>query len=134
MSLTTARSRVRFTTWVTLAAGLWIGLATSGCQSTTTTETYVGRPSGSLGDLNYKLGKKPTTTNAPRPEPTRPEIVLLVLHDVEGRPVFVETQKSSGDSALDRRAQDWVLKQRRFPKGKANTVVVTVDPKQVPKP
>ncbi|MCZ7638693.1 MAG: energy transducer TonB [Verrucomicrobia bacterium] len=119
---------------VTLAAGLCLGLATSGCQSTTTTETYVGRPSGSLGDLNYKLNKEPAPVKTPRPTPDRPQVVLLVMHDAEGVPVYAETQKSSGDPALDRRAQDWILKKRRFPKGVANTVVVTVDPKQVPKP
>ncbi|MBE7502686.1 MAG: hypothetical protein HS113_20840 [Verrucomicrobiales bacterium] len=119
---------------VTIAVGLWLGLATSGCQSTTTTETYVGRPSGSLGDLNYKLRKEPAASKTPRSTPDRPQVVLLVMHDADGLPVYAETQKSSGDPALDRRAQDWVLKKRRFPKGVANTVVVTVDPKQVPKP
>lgn len=119
---------------MSLALGLCLGLATSGCQSTTSTETYVGRPSGSLGDLNYKLNNEPASSKTPRPTPDRPELVLLVLHDADGRPVYVETQKSSGDPALDQRAQDWVLKKRRFPKGVANTVVVTVDPKQVPKP
>lgn len=91
-------------------------------------------PAGSIADINQKLNRT-EQKRLSRGEPAEgyKPIILLVAHDAEGKPVYVETRQSSGDPALDRRAQDMVLKERRFPKGEAETVMVTVNPKSVPK-
>jgi hypothetical protein len=60
-------------------------------------------------------------------------VVLLVAHDADGKPVYVETRRSCGDPAVDRRAQDYILKSKRFPKGKPDTVLLTLKRGDVPK-
>lgn len=91
-------------------------------------------PAGSIADISQKLNRTEQQRMS-RGEPAAgyKPIILLVAHDAEGKPVYVETRQSSGDPALDRRAQDMVLKERRFPKGEAETVMVTINPKSVPK-
>jgi hypothetical protein len=60
-------------------------------------------------------------------------IVLLVAHDAAGKPVAVEVRQSSGDTELDARAREWVLTKRRFPAGKADTVVLSLLARSVPR-
>ena len=127
-------------------ATLLLALAT-GCTTSTTSyreQRVTGasnasgysteEPAGSIADINRKLNRT-EQKRLSRGEPAEgyKPIVLLVAHDAEGKPVYVETRQSSGDPALDRRAQDMVLKKRRFPKGEAETVMITVNPKSVPK-
>lgn len=110
-----------------------IVVLTAGCHSSKEANWSETGPSGSISDINRKLGGGAARTQGKTAGPGQPEIVLLVVHDAEGKPQYVEVQRSSGDPATDRRAQDYVLGQRRFPKGAANTVTVTVDPKRLPK-
>lgn len=131
---------------LTLLAWLLLGavLATGpvGCQTTTGARadfphsgysaTYGEVPPGSIADLSRKTGQR-TAHARDRAADGEGEILLLVMHDTEGRPVYVETRRSSGDPALDRRAQEYVLKHRRFPKGTANTVLVPLKRAEVPK-
>jgi TonB family protein len=91
-------------------------------------------PPGSIADLSRKQGQAPAAASArERAAAGEGDLVLLVMHDAEGRPVYVETRRSSGDPALDRRAQDYVLRHRRFPKGAANTVLLPLKRGEVPK-
>ncbi len=92
-------------------------------------------PAGSIGDLNRKLDGRGGGAGPAGANPERPgDLVLLVMHDAEGRPVYVETRLSSGDPALDQRAQDYVLKHRRFPRGQANTVLLPLKRSEIPRP
>lgn len=64
-------------------------------------------PAGSLADLRRKLGDD-TAGQARNRAATAEEtadLLLLVVYDAEGRPVYVETRRSSGDPAPDQRAQ-----------------------------
>lgn len=117
-----------------LALGLLIALASTGCQSEPKEKWSNTGPSGSISDINRKLGNQHTNPGAGAASTAVPVIVLLVVHNAEGKPEYIEVQRSSGDPATDRRAQDYVMKERRFPKGTANTVTVTVDPRRLPKP
>lgn len=126
------------------ALAVWLAIGGIGCQSGSATGSARSSgysasfldapPAGSVGDINRKLkGQSPAAAaTAPVAEDSG-DIVLLVAHDAEGRPVYVETRRGSGDPALDKRAQDYVLKQRRFPKGTPNTVLVTLKRGAVPK-
>jgi hypothetical protein len=114
--------------------GAVIALATAGCQSSKDGAWLDSGPSGSISDINRKLGGRPDGKVATPPPNAPGEIVLLVVHDADGQPQYVEVQRSCGDPATDRRAQDYVFKSRRFPKGAANTVTVTMDPKRLPTP
>lgn len=117
-----------------LAIGLLIALAAAGCQSEPKEKWSNTGPSGSISDINRKLGNQHTNPGAGAASTAAPVIVLLVVHDADGKPEYIEVQRSSGDPATDRRAQDYVMKERRFPKGAVNTVTVTVDPRRLPKP
>ncbi len=91
-------------------------------------------PAGSIADMNRKLSRtEQKRLSRGEPKAGFSPIILLVAHDAEGKPLYVETRQSSGDPTLDHRAQDMVLKQQRFPKGEAETVMITVNPKSVPK-
>lgn len=92
-------------------------------------------PAGSLGDLRRKLGENTAGPASDRTAPAEKtaDLLLLVVHDAEGRPVYVETRRSSGDPALDRRAQEYVLRERRFPRGAPNTVLLPLKRSEVPK-
>jgi hypothetical protein len=111
-----------------------IALATAGCKSRPDGDWSAAGPSGSISDINRKMGGRPAGTENPASPTAPPDIVLLVVHDAEGKPQYVEVQRSCGDPATDRRAQDYVLQRRRFPPGAANTITVTVNPKSLPKP
>jgi hypothetical protein len=126
------------------AVAVLLAIGGAGCQSDRATGSARSSgysasfldapPAGSVSDINRKLkGQSPAgTSTAPAAEGFG-DIVLLVAHDAEGRPVYVETRRSSGDPALDKRAQDYVLKQRRFPRGSPNTVLITLKRGEVPK-
>jgi outer membrane biosynthesis protein TonB len=86
--------------------------------------------SGSLGDIKRKSGVRP---QADPPAPKLAQIVLIVTHDAGGKPVGIDVRHSSGDAALDERARRMVFTKRKFPRGQPNTVLVTVNPKSVPK-
>jgi hypothetical protein len=88
---------------------------------------------GGLADINRKSGASKGNAGDAQTPAGKGNIVLLVAHDATGRPVFVQTRVSSGDPALDKRAQDMVLKTWRFPRGAPNTELVTVKAKDVPK-
>ena len=93
-----------------------------------------GAPTGSIADINRKTGGAKGKQSGSAPAVPAGTIVLLVAHDANGRAVYVETRVSSGDSALDERAQQMVLKKWSFPKGAPDTQLVTVKAKDVPKP
>jgi TonB family protein len=124
-------------------AGLALALlAPGGCQSTSEGRAAFPRsgysaefgeaPAGSLGDVRRKLGDTPAPAKDRGAAQKGDDLVLLVIHDAEGRPVYVETRRSSGDPALDRRAQEYVLRTRRFPRGAPNTVLLPLRRSDVP--
>jgi hypothetical protein len=80
--------------------------------------------SGSLSELKKKMVPKPELAEV---------IILLVAHDANGRPIAADIRQSSGDAAVDARAQEMVLEKYRFPRGQTNTLVVTIPVRQVPK-
>jgi outer membrane biosynthesis protein TonB len=108
-------------------------LLATGCQSNEGKGWSDAPPAGSIGDINRKMTGRSADGSAADRSSGSQEIVLVVAYDAAGVPQYVETQRSSGDPALDRRAQDYVLKHHRFPKGAPNAVTVTMDPKRVPK-
>ncbi len=136
-------NRLTLLTWVPLLGGLLVA-GPSGCKTSPGTRAAFPRsgysadfgeaPPGSLRDLSRKQGQ-PSAAAAARPPAAAGEgdLLLLVMHDAEGRPVYVETRRSSGDPALDRRAQEYVLRHRRFPKGAANTVLLPLKRGEIPK-
>lgn len=68
------------------------------------------------------------------PDPSNPgPMHFLVVHDVEGKPVYVELQRGSGNPDLDRRARLLIIREYRFRAGQADTVAVTVEPREVPR-
>ncbi len=58
-------------------------------------------------------------------------VVLLVAVDPKGKALGSELKKSCGDSRLDDKARELVLKKWQFPKGKSEIMVVTIDPKKL---
>lgn len=125
---------------------LALGVLTSGgCKSTGSHREAFPRsgysaefgepPAGSLSDLRRKLGDDAAGKAVDRTAPAEKtaDLLLLVVYDAEGRPVYVETRRSSGDPALDRRAQEYVLRERRFPRGAPNTVLLPLKRSEVPK-
>lgn len=90
-------------------------------------------PPGSVADLSRKQGQPSAAAAARERAAGEGDLLLLVMHDAEGRPVYVETRRSSGDPSLDRRAQEYVLRHWRFPKGAANTVLLPLKRGEVPK-
>jgi hypothetical protein len=110
-----------------------IGLSSAGCQSQMDADSAGTGPPGSISDINRKLGGSKPTSGSTGTSTAPAQTILLVMHDAEGKPLYAEVRGSCGDPAKDRRAVDYVLNNRRFPKGAPNTVTVTVDPKRLPK-
>ncbi|MCP5519503.1 MAG: hypothetical protein H7A45_19855 [Verrucomicrobiales bacterium] len=120
--------------------GLMLALAVLGLSACKSNQSDYFLPSnesvgsmperGSIADMNERRG----AGGAARPGPATPQTMLfLVVHDVEGRPVYVELRRSSGDPQLDQRARHHVITARRFPPGQADTVMLSLDPKEVPR-
>lgn len=120
--------------WLT---GLLLVLA-AGCKSKPSHPEYLrGFQSsgetverGSLEDINRRR-------NAGRSgaAPLRPQTMqFLVVHDAEGRAVYVELKRGSGNPDLDRRARLHIIESMHFKPGKADTVIVTLEPDEVPRP
>ena len=85
---------------------------------------------GSIADINNRRGaggQRAAEASGPQP------MTFLVAHDKEGRPLFVECRRSSGDPRLDRVAQRYIISEYRFPAGEANTVMLTLDPEDLPR-
>ncbi len=123
-----------------------LAVALVGCKSSSSTRAefprsgysaaYGETPAGSIADLRRKLDGEAAgraTARETTPARTAGEVWLLVVHDAQGRPVYVETRRSSGDPALDQRAQEYVLRERRFPPGAPNTVLLPLKRSEVPK-
>lgn len=121
-------------------------MALIGCKSSSSTRAefprsgysaaYGEAPAGSIADLRRKLDGDAAGRARDRetiPARASGEVWLLVVHDAQGRPVYVETRRSSGDPAFDQRAQDYVLRERRFPPGAPNTVLLPLKRSEVPK-
>ncbi len=106
-------------------------LAGSGCASKA---SYL--PSdpkrGSISELSRKQAGTPLPAQKNK-STAKPQIVLLVSYDATGKPVIAELRESSGDPALDQRAIHMALHKMTFPAGHADTVLVPIDPKSVPK-
>jgi hypothetical protein len=113
------------------ALGLALLLAGSGCASKA---SYL--PSdpkkGSINELSRKQTGTPLPAKKSKPA-AKPQIVLLVSYDATGKPVIAELRESSGDPALDQRAIHMALHKMTFPAGHADTVLVPIAPKSVPK-
>ncbi len=88
-------------------------------------------PPGSVSSTSAREGQAP-----PKRKPKAGKldtIMALVAYDVQGTPVVVEVQHSSGDPDVDARAVQMVVQKMRFPKGNPNTIVIPINPKSVPK-
>jgi hypothetical protein len=109
-----------------MAMSLATALVWTGCQSKSANYLPPKSSSGSISDLSRKSGvkKKPATAS---------QILMVVSHDATGKPVYVEVRQSSGDPAVDERAVQMVLHKMTFPRGQANTLILPIDPKSVPK-
>lgn len=83
---------------------------------------------GSIADINRRMGRQSPAADSSQPQPMH----FLVVHDAEGKAVYVELQRGSGNPDLDRRARLMIIRDQRFPAGKADTVAVTVEPRDVP--
>lgn len=134
-----SRTRPLLIGLVTLAAGFGTGCVTdtSKAWNDTSSGYSVEDPAGSVASINRKLQGEAAAREAKDVKKTEAEtantVVVLVTHDAEGKPVYVETRRSSGDPDLDRRAQDYVLQKKRFPKGAADTVFLTLKKSEIPK-
>lgn len=127
--------RTRFVLALALAGGAALALLFNGCKSRDS-GFYVGHSyqdkippsSGSLADLNRtRAGARAKAQEAAKPQ----TIWLLVAHDDAGKPLGVYVWQSSGDAALDAKAQEMVYKKWKFPAGRTNTVIISVEPKKV---
>jgi TonB family protein len=105
-----------------------LSLSLSGCAKKKTM-TYMA-PRGSIGaNSDAKRAGEPKKEKAAKPT----DVIVLVAHDAQGKPVMVEVQQSSGDEDIDQRALRLVAQKMTFPKGQANTTLVTIPAKSVPK-
>lgn len=128
-----------------LAASLLVILALAGCTSNNNwyedsgiPNTTPQEPAGSIQDVNRKMRGGPeqgrdADAAGGRTAPSSDVLVFMVAYDAEGRPVYVETRRGSGDPAFDRRAQEYVLHHKRFPKGRADNVLFSLKRGEVPK-
>lgn len=126
--------------WLLLCALLLT--ATPGCKSkqdradfflpNTHSELLPPR-SGSLAELKDKEEDK-RRKQAQKERGPQDTTIVLVAYDNKGKPTAVELRRSSGNAVNDRRAMEFVYKHKTFPPGKANMMLVEVDPKTLPKP
>jgi hypothetical protein len=122
----------------TLGSGLMLGLllaALSGCQSRAPAPAPVSKPQPAVSSGEGSgLAQPASAPQAPAENsPLRSGTMrFLVVHDAEGRPVYVELKQGSGDPALDRRARLYVMEELRFPSGKTGTVTISIEPDEVP--
>lgn len=123
--------------WTLLAVAL-LAAGSAGCKSKPKPMEYYDSfkstegeavDRGSIADLNRRMGNESKPADPGKPQPMH----FLVVHDPQGKPVYVELQQGSGDADLDRRARLMIIRERRFPAGRANTLAVTVAPRDVPK-
>lgn len=99
-----------------------------GCQSKPAYLTpSTGVPEGSIAQLSHHQRQ------AKRYPPGTAPILMSVFYNQQGKPMFCQVERSSGERTVDERAIQYVLRERHFAKGKANTVLITVDPKHLPK-
>jgi hypothetical protein len=127
--------RTRFVLALALAGGTALALPLNGCKSRNS-GFYVGHSyqdripasSGSLADL-----KRTRAGAQAKPQPAaKPQTIwLLVAHDAAGKPQAVYVWRSSGDADLDAKAQQMVHTKWKFPAGRTNTVIVSIEPKKV---
>lgn len=122
--------------WLGMALVLSLGLA-GGCRSNRpkpieyydsfkTTEGEVVEKGSPQDPTRFRREAPPVGT------PDKPiPMEFLVVHDEQGRPVYVELRRSSGNPVLDREARLMIISTYKFPPGQANTVLLTVDPKEV---
>ncbi len=75
---------------------------------------------GSIADVKRTRSAKQTGVGS---------VVLLVAVDAKGKVLGSELKRSCGDSQLDDKAREMVLKKWEFPKGKSDIMVVTIDAK-----
>ena len=126
--------RTRFVLALALAGGAALALLFNGCKSREsgfyTGHTYQDKipSSGSLADLK----RTRAGAQSKPPPPAKPQTIwLLVAHDAAGKPLAVFVRQSSGDADLDAKAQQMVYTKWKFPAGRTNTVIVSIDPKKV---
>ncbi len=70
---------------------------------------------------------------ANKADPLPATVTALVAHDTEGKPVLVELQESTGDPFLDQRAIEMIMTTHQFKPGKADTVMVKLNVKAIPR-
>lgn len=85
---------------------------------------------GSLEDINRRRNAGRSSAAPLGPQTMQ----FLVVHDAEGRAVYVELKRGSGNPDLDRRARLHIIESMKFKPGKADTVIVTLEPDEVPRP
>jgi len=130
---------------LSVGLGVLLGaLLLSGCKGNDKADFFLPKTygdhmpptGGSLDEMNRKKAQKARKAADARQKEALKSlgmVTLMVAHDAKGKPVGVEVRHSSGDSELDGQARDLVMKKWRFPAGHADTVVVEVDPKSLPK-
>jgi hypothetical protein len=124
-------------TWPLLLVAL-LATALTGCKSkkpkpmeyydSFQTTGEVEEERGSIGDLNRRMGRGGESAQPAEPQ----SMQFLVVHDAEGKPVYIELQRGSGNPDLDRRARLMIMRDQRFTPGKKDTVTLTVEPREVP--
>lgn len=109
-----------------LAGLLVVGV---GCKTHRTVE-WDNKPAAT-GSIS-ELADREKATQA-KSKPALTPILFLVSHDAAGKVTAVGLRQSSGDPAVDARAQEWMLKRQKFPVGQADTVVIEINPRKVPR-
>ncbi|MBM3879844.1 MAG: hypothetical protein FJ387_09015 [Verrucomicrobia bacterium] len=117
----------------------FLSLLLCACQSNPERDFYIPHTyqdrmpsSTSQVRLQQELAAEKKSRSEATPAPAL--VLMLVAHDAAGKPVLAEVRSSSGYPEIDERAVAWALAQRNFPVGEANTVLIAIDPKALPKP
>lgn len=113
--------------WLLLA----VLVATSGLACSKPMPSYLPAPA-TIPRTIPEEKPKPSKDGSKQARPPS-TVTALVAHGTDGKPVFVELRESTGDPTLDQRAVEMIMNTKRFTPGKADTVMVKVNVKSIPR-
>lgn len=131
-----------------MSLGCLLGIVVSGCQTNSKKDFYrasdrqdkIPPTTGSISDIKAKQEAKASMkaqkaeqkaqNKAKKDEKSgklKPVIVVVQYND-QGKPTGIDLQQSSGNDQADQKAMERVYTKYKFPVGKADMEVITIDP------
>ncbi len=113
-----------------------------GCKSSSKSDYYMANSynnkipptTGSIAEMKEKMERKAAKEAAKPKKPGQlAPVIVLVRYNDQGIAIGIDLRQSSGDAETDRRAMEHAYTKMKYPKGKGDIVLITIEPKSLPK-